>query len=411
MSFPRKEKIFLFFAMLSAFAICGEYAITRPASNALFLTFFSYKLFPWVWLATVPINFAVIWLYNRFLPKIGPLKMLLGIACLAMGMNALAGGLYNTFPHFIFLQFVWKDIYVLLMLKQLWSMIHSTVSGPKAKYLYGFIYGTGTIGAISGSLIPTFLATAIGSEKILFLTIPVYATLAFFYSRALKNSNLNVETFQKDLTPDPRPKEALLLIRRTPLLIAILGLVLFMQASVALMEYQFNIHLELNILEKDLRAAYYGKLMGFVNMLSLALQFLGGLFIVRFLGLKGSHFLVPTLLCASAFLSLAIPSFMIISCSFVFLKGLEFSLFGVIREMLYVPLPLDAKYRAKAVIDVFAYRSSKALVAIGLIALQLIAGAYFLKIASYLSVALFIAWLAALGLLFRKSSHLLSEQN
>lgn len=411
MSTSRKEKIFIFFAMLSAFTICGEYAITRPASNALFLTFFSYKFFPWAWLATVPLNLGVIWLYNRFLPKIGPLKMLVIVACAAMGSNAVAGELYHAFPQLIFLQFAFKDIYVLLMLKQLWSMIHSTISGPKAKYLYGFIYGTGTLGAISGSLVPTFLATAIGSEKILFLTIPVYATLLFFYSRALKNSNLNIETFQKDLTPDPRPKEALLLIRRTPLLIAILALVIFMQASVALMEYQFNIHLEMNILEKDLRAAYYGKLMGFVNMLSLGLQFLGSLFIVRFLGLKGSHFLVPLSLCASALLSIAVPSFMIVSCSFVFLKGLEFSLFGVIREMLYVPLPLDAKYRAKAVIDVFAYRSSKALVAIGLIALQLIAGAYFLKIASYISVTLFVAWLIALGFLFRKSSNVLSEQN
>src|SRR5690606_17799429 len=102
----------------------------------------------------------------------------------------IAGGLYSTFPHLIFLQFAWKDLYVLLMLKQLWSMIHSTVSVKRAKYLYGFIYGTGTLGAISGSLVPTFLATAIGSEKILFLTIPVYAALLFFYSRALKNSNL-----------------------------------------------------------------------------------------------------------------------------------------------------------------------------------------------------------------------------
>src|SRR5262245_41386202 len=142
MSISRKEKIFIFFAMLSAFTICGEYAITRPASNALFLTFFSYKLFPWVWLATVPLNFLALWFYNRLLPKKGPLKMLVGIACLAMGVNAIAGGLYNTFPHLIFLQFAWKDLYVLLMLKQLWSMIHSTVTAERAKYLYGFIYGT-----------------------------------------------------------------------------------------------------------------------------------------------------------------------------------------------------------------------------------------------------------------------------
>ncbi len=405
----RREKGFIFFAMLSALTICGEYAITRPASNALFLTLFSSQLFPWVWLATVPLNLGVIWLYNRFLPKIGPLRMLTSIALLSMGINALAALLVQKFPAFIFFQFAWKDIYVLLMLKQLWSVIHSTLPASKAKFLYGSIYGMGTIGAIAGSLVPGFLATHMGSDKILYLTIPVYGALLLFYSLAFKRSSLNQETFQSDLTPDPRPKEAFSLIRRSPTLLIILGLVIFMQASVALMEYQFNIHLELNILDRDLRAAYYGKLMGLVNLLSLALQFLGSLFILRFVGLRGAHFLVPLLLGSSAALSLALPSFAMISFSFVFLKGLEFSLFGVIREMLYVPLPLDAKYRAKAIIDVFAYRSSKALIAIALIALQVVAGAQLLRIAGYASFALFLTWFIGVILLFRKKRFITEE--
>lgn len=402
MTFTSKEKWFVFFAMLSATVICGEYAITRPASNALFLTQFSYKLFPWVWLATVPLNLGVIWLYNHFLPKLGPLWMLAIVASASMGINLAAGCLYTVFPWFMFFQFAWKDIYVLLMLKQLWSMIHSSIPSTRAKYLYGSIYGMGTIGAIAGSTVPGYLASYFGSEHILFLTVPMYGMLLFFYSMAFKRSSLNAETFKEDLTPDPRPKEAFSLIRRTPILLAILSLVIFMQASVALMEYQFNIHLELNILEKDLRTAYYGKVMGLVNMLSLGLQFLGGLFIIRFLGIRRGHFLVPFLLGSSAVLSLSIPTFAIISFSFVFLKGLEFSIFGVMREMLYSPLPLDAKYRAKAVIDVFAYRSSKAFVAVGLIALQAVAQQHFLKIAGYTSVAVFVFWLITVSIFFRR---------
>lgn len=402
MSFTSKEKWFVFFAMLSGLAICGEYAITRPASSVLFLTHFSYKLFPWIWLATVPLNLVVVWLYNFFLPKIGPLRMLATVALCAMAINAISGFLYPVFPEFMFLQFAWKDIYVLLMLKQLWSMIHSTIASNRVKYLYSCIYGVGTIGAIAGSTVPGFLASYLGSEHILFLTIPVYSAVLFLYSMAFKRSGLNAETFKEDLSPDPRPKEAFSLIRRTPLLVAILCLVIFMQASVALMEYQFNVHLELSILEKDLRTAYYGKLMGIVNTLSLGLQFLAGIFLIRYLGIRRSHFLVPFLLCSSAFLSIAFPTFAFISFSFVFLKGMEFSIFGVIREMLYNQLPLDGKYRAKAVIDVFAFRSSKAVVAIGLIALQAITQNYFLQITGYVSVAVFICWIVTLALFFRK---------
>lgn len=406
MTFARSEKFFLFFAMLSGFLICGEYAITRPTSNALFLTLFSAKAYPWVWLATVPLNLGVIYLYNRFLPKIGPLRMVWGFAFAALCINALAGFFYTEFPQLIFFQYAWKDIYILLMLKQLWSMIHSTIPSTRGKYLYGCIYGIGTCGAVLCSLIPSFLAVSLGSERILYFTTPLYLLLLFSYTMAFHRSNLNQATFEKDLTTDSRPREAFSLIRRSPTLIAVLLLVIFMQFSVGLMEYQFNAHLELNILEKDLRTAYCGRLVGVVNLLSLALQFLGGFLMVRTLGLRGSHFLIPILLCSSAFFSFALPTFAIISCSYVFLKAIDFSLFGVIREMLYAPLQLDAKFRAKAIIDVFAYRTSKAFVSLSLLLLQLLAGSYLLHLTKVLSIAIFIAWLLTVAFLFRKQPHL-----
>lgn len=388
---------FLFFAMLSVFCICGEYAITRPTSNALFLTLFTAKGYPWVWLFTVPLNLFAIYLYNRFLPKIGPLKILWTFALTTVAINTLAA----LFPCalLLFFQYAWKDIYVLFMLKQVWSMIHTTIPPTKAKLLYSCIYGVGTLGAILGSFVPGFLATTLGSEQILLFTAPVYLLLLFAYTHALQRSKV-----PETLTPDPRPSEAFSLIRRTPLLIAVLLLVIFMQVSVGLMEYRFNAHLALNILDKDLRTAYCGKLTSLINLLSLALQFLGGLLFIRMLSLRASHFLVPVLLGSSALLSLLFPSFALLSSSYILLKAVDFSLFNVVREMLYVPLQLDAKFRAKAIIDVFAYRTSKALVSLSLLFGQLLAGALLLPMIGYFSLAVFLAWLITIALLFRKST-------
>ncbi|HSX11603.1 MAG TPA: Npt1/Npt2 family nucleotide transporter [Chlamydiales bacterium] len=402
MTFTRSEKLFIFFAMCSAALICGEYAITRPTSNALFLTLFSVKAYPWVWLATVPLNLFAIYLYNRFLPKIGPLKMVFSFAITTILINTFSCFFYNTLPHLIFFQYAWKDIYVLLMLKQLWSMIHSTIPASRAKYLYGCIYGMGTVGAVAGSVVPGFWAVTFGSEQILLATLPIYLLLMFTYATAFRRSGVKSDTFQSDLTPNPRPGEALSLIRKSPILIAVLLLVIFMQVSVALIEYQFNAHLELAILEKDLRTAYCGKLTCIINLCSLILQFLGGFLMVRTLGLRGSHFLIPVLLCSSALFSFVVPTFAALTFSYAFLKAIDFSLFGVIREMLYVPLALDAKYRAKAIIDVFAYRTSKALISFGLIFLQIVAGTYLLPFTSYASIAIFIAWFAVVAILFRK---------
>ncbi len=400
--FVRSEKLFIFFAMLSALAICGEYGMTRPASDALFLTYFSAQAYPWVWLATIPFNLFVIYLYSRFLPKIGPLRMLWTFALITIAINAITGFSYVRFPELIFFQYAWKDIYILLMLKQLWSMIHSTISVSRAKYLYGCIYGVGTIGSITGSLVPGFLASLFGSERILFLTFPVYLFLLFSYTMAYLRSGVKKVVFENDLTLDPRPREAFSLIRRSPILIGILLLVICMQTSSGLMEYQFNVQLELNILEKDLRTAYCGRLMSLISSLSLIFQFVGGFIMIRTLGLRGSHLFISILLCSSALFSVALPTFAVLSGSFAFLKAIDFSLFGVIREMLYVPLKLDEKFRAKAIIDVFAYRTSKGLISLGLLLLQIVAGSYLLPIARFASVAVFIGWFATVAFLFRR---------
>ena len=70
--------------------------------------------------------------------------------------------------------------------------------------------------------------------------------------------------------------------------------------------------------------------------------------------------------------------------------------------MLYIPLQLDAKFRAKAVIDVFAYRTSKAMVALGLIVMQGIAGSLLLSMTAYASVLLFLGWLGVVFLFFNR---------
>ena len=56
-----------------------------------------------------------------------------------------------------------------------------------------------------------------------------------------------------------------------------------------------------------------------------------------------------------------IPSFAMTAFAYSLTKSIDYSIFGVLREMLFLPLKLDEKYRAKAVIDVFAHRTSKAL--------------------------------------------------
>lgn len=400
-SFTRREKLFVFFAMIVGFLIAGEYGITRPASHALFLTIFSSSKIPILWLATVPVNFAAIYLYNRFLPVLGPLKMWMAVATSVLVVNLFAATTLSVFPEYIFFQCIWKDIYILLMFKQLWSMIHCTIAPSRAKYLYGVIFASGTVGSCLGSCVPSFIAVSIGSESLFYFTLPIYLILLLTYKATLSKSLMSKDSWKKELMINPSASEGVSLISKNRFLAAILLLVVAMQVSSGFMEYRFNVYLESHILDKDLRTAYCGQLFGFMNILSMALQAVGSFLVIHTMGLRKTHFLIPFLLLGSALCSWIVPSFALISFSYVFLKAIDFSLFSVSREMLYIPFGLDEKFRAKAIIDVFAYRSSKALVSLSIISLQAIAGIYLLEVASYVSIAIFIGWISVVFFMLR----------
>lgn len=392
-SLKSQEKWFVLFAMLLGFCISSEYAITRPASHALFLTVFSSNFIPWLWLATVPVNLSIIFLYNRFLPSLGPVRMWTVLSLIIMLVNSLTGLFFAKIPEVIFIQCIWKDIYILLMFKQMWSMIHVTLSAQRAKYLYGIIFATGTIGSCVGSCVPGFFATDIGSETLFFLTIPVYFVLLIIYKAAWKKSLLPEHPWKSSAIPNPSPTEGFALVSKNRLLLAILLLVVAMQVSSGFMEFRFNAYLEQSILDKDLRTAYCGQLFGLTNVLSMILQGFGSFLLIHWMGLRKTHFLIPYVLLGSAICTWMVPSFGWISLSYVLLKAIDFSLFSVGREMLYIPFDLDQKFRAKAVIDVFAYRSSKALVSLSILSLQAIAGIYLLELASYVSIVVFVLWI------------------
>jgi len=395
-SFTSKEKIFVFLAMLSVFLIAGEYSITRPASNSIFISVFSTKFFPFVWLCTVPVNLLIISLYNRFLPKFGCKKIFFTAVIAVITVNSITALLHSYYPQIIFFQFIFKDIYILLMFKQLWSLIHCTIPKEKAKYLYGAIFGMGGIGSIIGSFLPSFFAVHIGSSNLFYSTIPIYLLIFFLYLLAYNRSCYGSQKL--DLSPD---KKAFQSVFQSKYLKSILFLVVFMQISIALTDFQFNSFIEWKITDQDLRTEFCGKIVGLINILTFTFQFIGGFMLTRFLGIRKSHLLIPFILLGNSSLSLLFPTFSVVSYSLISIKTVDYSLFGIVREFLYTPLSSSEKFQAKAVIDVFAYRTSKAVASFIVIALQAFSITYLVSYVSIILIFLCTLWIFTVTKLFR----------
>jgi AAA family ATP:ADP antiporter len=374
--------------MICSFCISAEHAVIRPVSNAVFMTAYGSHFFPWVWMAVVPLNFLVVELYNRFLPRFGCRKIFMITAGLVMGINLLGPSLLKKWFFFPFLFYCWKEIYVLLMFQQLWSVIHSMIKLEQAKYLYGLFFTVGGLGGVLGSFLPGFLAVQLGSENFLYMGIPFYCVLILGFLYLLAHSHESIKR-EWDIKKGSI-KEGIRLIAGSKVLIFILFIVVFMQISSTILYYQINHTVELTILDKDLRTEFFGKILGLGSILTVILQCAGSFLLIHFLGLKLSHFCIPCILCVNALGCLLFPLFSMVSYAYVTIKAFDFSIFTILKEMLYIPLSKEEKFQAKAFIDVFAYRSSKALASFLILGFQFIQAPF--SLLSWISVVICLAW-------------------
>lgn len=359
-TFSSAEVVFILCCMVCGFCICADYSLVRPVANALFLTSYGAKSFPYAWMAVAPFSLLIISLYNRLLPKYSCIKLLASIVTVILITNLSAIYLLKRGGGYPFVFYVWKDVYVLLLFQQLWGMIHATVTLKRAQFLYGILYAAGALGGIVGSLIPGFFALKFGSEHLLVFSVPTLGILLLAYHQALKRSGLDPR-----LPPTQRRgvQEGIKQIARSRILVYILLIVVFMQTASTLLDYQFNTSLQDAISLKDLRTEYTGRVMSIVNTLSFVIQLGGGFVLLAFLGLRRAHVLIPFVLLSNGVIALFFPLFSVMTLSFVTIKAFDFSLFVMVKEMLYIPLKTEEKFHAKSVIDVFAYRSAKALAA------------------------------------------------
>lgn len=386
----------------------GEYGASRPVSNSLVLTYYSASIFPYLWIAIVPFNLIVVHLYNRYLIRFGCIKMFFACSFLVGLINFITGMYSSVFPPLVLLQYIWKDIYILLMIKQIWSLIHSNVNEARAKYFYGILLLTGSVGSLSGNLLPGLMALSLGSEKIFFFSFPFYAIAFIFYCFSLHYSRIPTshKEFQKLLVSDTTDsKGAFALFKKSKPLIFILAIVVLMQFSTAILYYQFNVHLEQAYTATDLRTQYGAKLQSIVNTFSIFFQAIGGLACLHFLGLKRSHLLIPISFLFNGLIFFFKPMFSMITFFFAYAKAIDFSFFTLIKEMLFLPLTMDEKYRAKAVIDVFAYRTAKGAASILLIFMQAFT-ADVISVLSIINTGIFLLWILIVYKTFKQTSYI-----
>lgn len=380
-----------FLMAVSAGFLLGGYECIRSAANTIFKAEFGADALVYAGIVGPISLIAILFLYGKVLTRYGSRRTLFWshIFCSAFvvfGYALLAADYRSVaFPLLIF-----RKLYVVILIEQLWSFINSTLDQSEAKLCNGPILGVASVGAILGGYFVGQFAQTIGTDAMIFVAGLSLVPAAFGADFAFR------------LAKEPKPlvaqTEVLALgeMKRSPILLGLLVLIVSTQVLSTALELNFQTYLQIEYPNPDDQTAYSGNFFGHVNAIAFAMQFLLAPIILRFVRLQIIHVLIPSLhliICIYAMLS---PSVYMIGMALLIFKVTDYSVFRAAKEVLYIPLDFAARYRAKQVIDVFGYRGGEGFASalvLGLRNLMPNAGG---GVYSYLVMGSALVWLAVL---------------
>lgn len=396
----RQFSVAMAIGLAAGFLLCG-YEFIRSTSSSLFIGAFGAGALPYAMLAGSILTLVLLFGYGWVLTWLGPRRTLFYSTAMALvvivgGYWAQIGGLWLA-PGILY---AFREAYIVILVEQYWSFIDSAFQEGEAKRLNGFICGLGSLGAIGGGYAVGTLARStsalfIGTENILLL-----AAISLLPAALLSDLAYRVKG-----EPTPAPKErashtslALRLFSDSSYLRRIFLLILLTQVVSTALDLRFSALVEVAKPLKDARTAFFGNFYAQLNMVAGLLQFIGAPLLLSWVRLRWIHLGIPLIHMAAAVVLLVHPVLWAGGLAYVLFKALDYSLFRAGKEIFYIPLSFDCRYRAKEVIDAFGYRAAKG-VASGLATVAANIGGKALPVVVYPAAVLVCAaaWLAAVS--------------
>lgn len=351
----------LFIALAAAFLLAG-YEFIRSVSSSLFIGYYGAERLPWVMAGGPVATILLVYGYGFLLSKVGARRALMissivSAAVIAGCYAALKAG----FAPASAVLYVFREAYIVILVEQYWSFINSIVPVSRARLVNGPITGFGSIGAIAGASVVHFFAKKVGTEPMLLFAALSMVPAAIFAELAYRTGG----------EPQPTREEAhgkqghlaLKLFVKNRYLMLLALLIMLTQAVSTVLDLNVSRLVELAYTAKDARTAFFGGLYAKLNIVAFILQFGVAPLALRFIAIPVIHAVIPIIHMTAAVVFLVHPSLATAAAAFMIFKALDYSLFRAAKEMLYIPLSFDERYRAKSVIDAFGYRLSKGLMA------------------------------------------------
>lgn len=406
---PKTLLMFLYF-----FLTITSYYILKPVRDSVFIDTYGAENLPYVWLITIVVLTAVVYVYVKF-ADILPKNILLSSTVIFFVSNLMVFWWLSHLPHrwVAAVFFVWVSIFSVMAVTQFWLYANDLFNPREAKRLFGFVGSGGILGGITGGLITHSLATTVGTRNLLLVAAFILAFCAILINIIweLERERAFFTTERTMASRVERPKatrEVLRLIWKKRYLLLLVGLVCIAKIVSTLVDYQFKNIVQASITGLDARTAFFGEFFAWLNTVSFSVQFFLTSFVLRRFGVGFALFLLPIGLTFGSVAILAQPALWSAVFTMLYDGSMNYSLNQSTKEVLYLPIFSDVRYRVKPFIDMVGYRIAKGL---GSVLILVVVNILHLSVRSLSAAALvlIVFWLMMIYVMRREYVNALRE--
>jgi AAA family ATP:ADP antiporter len=395
------------------FLVIAAFWILKPVKRGLILSYFSdnaLTLLGWTFTAAQAEQLAkVLNMVVAYAVVIGFTLLVRRVARhhLVVIFSAVFAGLFLLFSNYVAAPgagtvwsfYVLGDMFNTVMVATFWAFANDLNTGDEAQRLYGIVGLGGVVGGFVGATVVSTQVEALGRPTLLFICMGVVALIAGVavgVDRYARRDDPSVACCPDESEASGVSANAAIegakVVFQSKYLLGIAALLGLYEIVSNIVDFQIAAYVADEIQGQLAKDEFFGFIGQLTGIASIVVQLFVTTYVLRRFGVGVALLFLPVALLLGATGFLLLPSLALVSFMRVSDNALNYSINQSAKEALYTPTSQDAKYKAKAFIDMFVQRAAKVLAVglnIGLTAL-VASGVRWLSIGSLLVI---IAWI------------------
>lgn len=377
LSLEKQEIKLLLYSVLLVFLLFAAYAFLRPIRDALGIEKGTEELkwlFLGTFLATLICSLLAMNLSGMIKRKLYADGVFIFFALNLIGFYLGMLFIQKGNPYYVLLCrtfFIWVSVFNLFVISTAWSVLADTYTKERSTRLFGIISAGASVGSIIGSMWVGFLGHKMATHNFILLSgLFLFAALILKNLiiqesyRLLPNNEEKTHFHNKFNTPLPakNPFSGIkIILQSNYLLLLCLFIVLLTSVSTFLYMEQARI-VKIAFESRETRTAFFAKIDFVVQTASFIVQIFLTAKIAKYFGSKSLLSLLGFVL-GIGFMVLIVSNHALWAIIIVYsLRRIgEYALVKPAREMLFVPLDGESKYKVKNFTDTVVYRGGDAL--------------------------------------------------